>query len=279
MRHATTQMHASGFSSLLQRHCADSALRESCSELSPFAGYDLALLGAGAASRARRVASSMFLDTSPARGPASGSASGKKIEWDTLPFEVPAPSDGKVVIDREDEENLPDEEPSDIGPVVPPHPPKPSAMGDLRGEANGPRPAVHSQLDADEAEPADTVTEAPEEVSGYVRETRTVETGKWPPHPRQDGNADLPAGPVPSIKIYAEHRYADAEKANESWSELLRQHEEAEASGTARQTELEVHLRDLKDEAESQQDAPEPLYKSPNADNVIPPELRTGLER
>ena len=41
----------------------------------------------------------------------------------------------------------------------------------------------------------------------------------------------------------------------------------------------EVHLRDLKDEAESQQDAPEPLYKSPNADNVIPPELRTGLER
>ena len=33
----------------------------------------------------------------------SQGASGKKIEWDTLPFEVPAPSDGKVVIDREDE--------------------------------------------------------------------------------------------------------------------------------------------------------------------------------
>ncbi|CAE7227751.1 ENO1 [Symbiodinium sp. CCMP2592] len=297
MRHAVVQMHSSGFSASWQRHDDRFLQAQSCSLLPSDAGHDLPFcLGAGRSSRSRRaVAVASFLETLKAeathtesgrsRGPptAFGGFSHPqrhKMQWDSKPLDVRDSSDD-LIIDREDEDYPPEPEELDdeIGPVIPLYPPKPSAIGDLRGESDGPRPASHLlplEKDDEAAIPSFAAAPQTEEASGYVKETRLDVLDKWPPPPREDGDADLPAGPVPSVKLYAEHRYADAEKANESWSELLRQHEEAKEAATAKPT-FEVHLKD--DAAEQDQDSSGELYNSPNADNVIPPELRTGLER
>eukprot|EP00439_Symbiodinium_sp_Y106_P078095 s3556_g16.t3 len=269
---------------------------QSCSLLPSDAGHDLPFwLGTGRSSRLHRAAAAAsFLETLKAEATHSESGRSRgpptafggfshpqrqhKMQWDSMPLDVRDSSDD-LIIDREDEDYPPEELDNEIGPVVPLFPPKPSAIGDLRGESDGPRPASHLlplEKDDEAAIPSFAAAPQTEEASGYVKETRLDVLDKWPPPPRQDGDADLPAGPVPSVKLYAEHRYADAEKANQSWSELLRQHEEAKEAATAKPA-FEVHLKD--DAAEQDQDSSGELYNSPNADNVIPPELRTGLER
>mmetsp|Transcript_65846 Transcript_65846/g.136258 ORF Transcript_65846/g.136258 Transcript_65846/m.136258 type:complete len:297 (+) Transcript_65846:17-907(+) len=296
MCHAVVQMHSSGFSASWQRHDDRLLQAQSCSLLPSDAGHDLPFwLGTGRSSRLHRAAAAAsFLETLKAEATHSESGRSRgpptafggfshpqrqhKMQWDSMPLDVRDSSDD-LIIDREDEDYPPEELDNEIGPVVPLFPPKPSAIGDLRGESDGPRPASHLlplEKDDEAAIPSFAAAPQTEEASGYVKETRLDVLDKWPPPPRQDGDADLPAGPVPSVKLYAEHRYADAEKANQSWSELLRQHEEAKEAATAKPA-FEVHLKD--DAAEQDQDSSGELYNSPNADNVIPPELRTGLER
>mmetsp|Transcript_34687 Transcript_34687/g.79944 ORF Transcript_34687/g.79944 Transcript_34687/m.79944 type:complete len:300 (+) Transcript_34687:41-940(+) len=253
--------------------------------LVPF-GIEAFWFGGPSYMAARRAAISAFLHDSPSLR--SKRQPGEKMAWDSVPMDAPKPSDGDIVIVTDDQDMAPDGEPGDSGvrQVVPLHPPKPSAIRGLKGEADGPRPVLHPEEDAetgfhveDDLRP---VANEPSEASGYVSTTRPEELNRWPPPPRRDGNADLPAGPVPTMKVFAKHRYAETDEANESWKEQVKNREQAEDKPKLVEAQVQVdrvHLKRQEAEAFNSPAQSEQMYTSPNADNVVPPELRTGLEQ
>lgn len=188
-------------------------------------------------------------------------------------------------IEAGDQEELPEPEPED-GRVVQPPPPIASAIRGLSGEADGPRP-VWSKPEGYKVEDGRIVAIAPDEARGYFRYIRSEDSTEevtdppmWPPPPRKRGDLDFPSGPIPSVEIYAEHHIAETDKANAAWKEQFELHE-------AKQPKMK--LIDVSDmsrrspdaKGSDDQEANNALvlrYTSPNADNIVPEEERTGLE-
>lgn len=154
-----------------------------------------------------------------------------KVQWDSLPFQPPKPTDIVTKIEAGDQEELPEPEPEDGRVVQPPGPPIPSAIRGLSGEADGPRP-VWSKPEGYKVEDGRIVAIAPDEARGYFRYIRSENSTEevtdppmWPPPPRKRGDLDFPSGPIPSVEIYGEHHIAETDKANAAWKEQFELHE------------------------------------------------------
>ncbi|CAK9032589.1 unnamed protein product, partial [Durusdinium trenchii] len=210
---------------------------------------------------------------------ASAFLESSKVQWDTLPFQPPKPTDEKIEVE-EDQEELP-VVPSGEAYVVPPRPPIPSCIRGLKGEADGARPlwAPHEGYKEEEGR---LVPTAPEDVRGYVREIRKdpdETTELWPPPPRRVGDLDFPAGPIPSVKVLAKHHYAESAKANAAWREQQELHQAGKPHVKWRDLTPKAVQGPEAEAGESSQPEEEGLlYTSPNDDNVKPPDEITGLE-
>eukprot|EP00435_Cladocopium_sp_Y103_P028781 s719_g7.t1 len=153
----------------------------------------------------------------------------------------------------------------------------------LTGEADGPRP-VWSRPEGYKVEDGRLVAVAPDEARGYFRYIRdsteevTENPPMWPPPPRKRGDLDFPSGPIPTVEIYAEHHIADTDKANAAWKEQFELHEAKQPK--IKLIDMSRREPDVKgsDEQEAN-NAFVPRYTSPNADNIVPEEERTGLEK
>eukprot|EP00931_Biecheleriopsis_adriatica_P076511 TRINITY_DN50208_c0_g1_i1.p1 TRINITY_DN50208_c0_g1~~TRINITY_DN50208_c0_g1_i1.p1 ORF type:complete len:287 (+),score=63.78 TRINITY_DN50208_c0_g1_i1:116-976(+) len=195
----------------------------------------------------------------------------QELLFDKPPLK-PKPSDEKLKPESEEEveESAPEHT---YGPVKPPHPPKPSAISGLHGEKDGPRPK--SDL-IDKGRIGKLVAES----RGYVNANAIAYRSKtFPPAPRVRGDLGLPKGPVPDVKIYAKAHWDEDAKANDDWTESVKEHEEAlkKAGKMRRMRDFQTKVPASDDDEDNDQESDQ-LYNSPNANNVIPPELRTGLE-